>query len=1006
MMVLSITATALAVTPDIKANNSDGPVTPIDNLSVTVALDPGSRSGENADWWVAADTPFGWFYFNVSTLGWDFAGASHTDLVVTHQGPLFNLTTFEILNIPVSALLSIPGTYTVYFAIDTVMNGILDLDRLFFDFVVVNVVEPPDISSINGSVILPEGGLLDPKQLTVCTIAGSTSVDAAGGFSGLAAINEGLSQIVCVENGAGNAIAVAYLSADDVAAGNFTIGPETIALGLIRLNPFLMVLSKEQEDLVMGQVRCHPEFASLVADIENALIAASYQPLDYDTYPYIYQKAVRIGIEVFTAISGTAQFMDAMPAAVGLDKDPHIDDPPGPEITLVNPKHLFYGVHIVDIGTSTNRVTLVRGKEGIFQIWPPGWADPYEKPWPLGDGTFTITFFKGFNFSESGWFDPITAPGQATYANFLKAFGIVMPIISGLPLHLGDRTIEGIFEIMNIHPQDTFDFHIDLLKITLDKGNWRDLLLVWFPKVFMENWDKIRLWLTLASAKFITNDTGNITQFLRNMTPVLEGIAKALRGFNYALIANEAGPFGWDFIFAPGKLPYTIQQTNGVVTEVSCLIPPTAVFTVDNPSPVVLEPVTFDALGSSDNCQPVSLEVHWDFYGDGTWTSFTTDMQATPEYSSPGIYQPILEVKDSDERREKFSLDLVVREPEPPVTMPTLRIDGGTSSTKQQLEIFTFTGSNYTQNSTVTRYLRHPDGSVEILPPTSWPVDGNGNINWLYVPPCTAPTETYTLWVEDDVTQEKSNEVAEIIIANSSCTTPPTTFSASGRVTKSDGTGIPDVTMSFTNVSGTGTLPPSTQTDTNGNWNKSGFQTETIYRVTPSKPSYTFNPLSRDFSSESTRLNFIGIGTTGNQPPTAGFTMNAQGKTAIENQVLNLTIAQGQTVDVSFSAARSSDPDGSITAYEWKIDGIVQSTSRDFPFPFGPRQSPYQIFLTVTDNEGLTDSVGGQVQVSTTNQPPTAGFSMNAQGKTAIEDQILNLTIAQGQTVDVSFSAA
>ena len=44
--------------PNIKANDSDGPVTPTGNLSVTVALDPGSRSGDNADWWVAANTPY------------------------------------------------------------------------------------------------------------------------------------------------------------------------------------------------------------------------------------------------------------------------------------------------------------------------------------------------------------------------------------------------------------------------------------------------------------------------------------------------------------------------------------------------------------------------------------------------------------------------------------------------------------------------------------------------------------------------------------------------------------------------------------------------------------------------------------------------------------------------------------------------------------------------------------------------------------------------------------
>ena len=123
--------------PNIKANGSDGPVTPTGNLSITVALDPGSRSGDNADWWVAADTPIGWYYFNAGTLEWILAGASYTDLIVTYQGPLFDLATFEVLNMPVSGLPS--GTYKFYFAVDMNMNGLLDLDELYYDSIVVNI---------------------------------------------------------------------------------------------------------------------------------------------------------------------------------------------------------------------------------------------------------------------------------------------------------------------------------------------------------------------------------------------------------------------------------------------------------------------------------------------------------------------------------------------------------------------------------------------------------------------------------------------------------------------------------------------------------------------------------------------------------------------------------------------------------------------------------------------------------------------------------------------------
>ncbi len=54
------------------------------------------------------------------------------------KGALFNLATVEVLNIPVAGLL--PGTYTFYLAVDMNMNGSLDLDQLFFDSVVVNVI--------------------------------------------------------------------------------------------------------------------------------------------------------------------------------------------------------------------------------------------------------------------------------------------------------------------------------------------------------------------------------------------------------------------------------------------------------------------------------------------------------------------------------------------------------------------------------------------------------------------------------------------------------------------------------------------------------------------------------------------------------------------------------------------------------------------------------------------------------------------------------------------------
>lgn len=120
---------------DIRVNGSDEPITIVssDTLAVTVSVDSGVMHNNNADWWAVADTPFGWYYYDVvgGCMCW-MPGFS-----VTYQGSLFNLSSFEILNIS-----GLPGgIYTIYFGIDLNMNGSLDIDPLYYDSVVVNITQ-------------------------------------------------------------------------------------------------------------------------------------------------------------------------------------------------------------------------------------------------------------------------------------------------------------------------------------------------------------------------------------------------------------------------------------------------------------------------------------------------------------------------------------------------------------------------------------------------------------------------------------------------------------------------------------------------------------------------------------------------------------------------------------------------------------------------------------------------------------------------------------------------
>lgn len=105
--------------PDIKANSSDGPVTIPQgaNLIITVALDPGSRVGKDADWWVAARSRFGLYWYTLDK-GWVKSYVPRR----FDGGPLLKLSPYTVLE--KSTLPA--GNYTFYFGVDDSMDGALD----------------------------------------------------------------------------------------------------------------------------------------------------------------------------------------------------------------------------------------------------------------------------------------------------------------------------------------------------------------------------------------------------------------------------------------------------------------------------------------------------------------------------------------------------------------------------------------------------------------------------------------------------------------------------------------------------------------------------------------------------------------------------------------------------------------------------------------------------------------------------------------------------------------
>ena len=116
--------------PDIKAEGSDGPVdVPSgDPVNLVIELDANGWT-DNSDWWLLAETAFGWYHYHTSN-GWQ------PGFALTYQGPLFDLTPMEVMD------MALPdGSYQFYFGVDTVPNGTVDLAQLYYDSVIVNVAD-------------------------------------------------------------------------------------------------------------------------------------------------------------------------------------------------------------------------------------------------------------------------------------------------------------------------------------------------------------------------------------------------------------------------------------------------------------------------------------------------------------------------------------------------------------------------------------------------------------------------------------------------------------------------------------------------------------------------------------------------------------------------------------------------------------------------------------------------------------------------------------------------
>ena len=128
--------TSAEIEPNITINSQNSSqITLRQGSQLSVAISMSTSSSLEADWWVLADTPYGWFvwyFYSPSDCVWRFAASE-----ASYQGPLFNLSPFEVLNMNTAELAV--GTYVFYFGVDLLQNGRIDYDVLYYDYAALNL---------------------------------------------------------------------------------------------------------------------------------------------------------------------------------------------------------------------------------------------------------------------------------------------------------------------------------------------------------------------------------------------------------------------------------------------------------------------------------------------------------------------------------------------------------------------------------------------------------------------------------------------------------------------------------------------------------------------------------------------------------------------------------------------------------------------------------------------------------------------------------------------------
>ncbi|MBM3335170.1 dockerin type I repeat-containing protein [Candidatus Sumerlaeota bacterium] len=469
----------------------------------------------------------------------------------------------------------------------------------------------PPVKGISGRIDLPTGCPLSPTGMKIIGPGGEATIDAKWQFTGLPAWNTNCGLFVFVEDAAGSSILMGYVDPAEVSTGTLILTPTHFALALIAMHPACFNVDDRQRREILDLARANPDFPILVQLIIQALQTNPTHLADYNTFPQIYELAAAIGnaaAQSWTDSSG-APAPSAAPslfAQVGRSGDPHLEDWPSYGMTLVNPHLLFYGV---GWGSASNQWTVLRGKDGVTQLIPPGWAPDVRKNVTLANGNYTVNVWKG----QGAFFSSDPVQRAAAQANVIKTILLGLDTLAppGWNIATGIINNNELIERLATNPSQDKDALVSMwAALNLSSGDDWFRVLKQIVEMVVGEGDYVGSGMQkIAHLVYGMADTDGraLWRYFKAANSWLDTLIKVVKIYD---ILNEFVPYFVQVFFYQNQYVYSINVNNGILAAGWKRIPPTVVLTASTATPRVNESVSFDATATTDDSDPLA-NLYW-----------------------------------------------------------------------------------------------------------------------------------------------------------------------------------------------------------------------------------------------------------------------------------------------------------------------------------------------------------------------------------------------------------